>query len=314
MANRTAMFLFLFLLSAGLLAAWRRAQGGRAGLPWLALGLVLVDLWAFGGEVVQVVDTQESAYWRTVSRAVSHPDEWRVLPWGLNDFDQNGGMLYGLRSVFGYDPLILQRYEAFITSRPDPRARTYDLLNARYLVTPGQQDFGNEPEAPQLVREEGGVWVFERPTALPRAWVVPHLELVPVEAMLDRIHDPEFNPQTTALVQERIDCESTGEAGEATTVTDSGNRIEARVAGGGGLLIFSEVDYPGWRASVDGVPVPIVRADYLLRALCVPSGDHYVELTYDPPLVKVGMAISGAALVAIVILSILLIRRRGVAP
>jgi hypothetical protein len=131
---------------------------------------------------------------------------------------------------------------------------------------------------------------------------------------MDRIHDPDFDPKMTALVEEQFDCGNSGEAGEVASIADTGNRIEAVVTGGGGVLVFSEVDYPGWRARVDGLPVPVVRADYVLRAVCVPSGQHDVELTFDPPLVKAGAAISTAALLAIVVVWILWLRRRRAAP
>nr|HID13532.1 hypothetical protein [Anaerolineae bacterium] len=312
-ANQTALFLLFFLLSAGLLAAWRAKAGARASLapcsylPLLALGLVVLDLWTFGGSVVEVVDVHESAYWRVVAQAVTDPQAARVLPWGLSDFEQNGGMGFGLRSVFGYDPLILQRYEEFITSRPDPRARTYDLLNAGYLVTTAPQEFPEEPDAPRLLLERSGVYVYERPAALPRAWVVPQIEVMDNAAMLTRIHEPDFDPRATALVDAALECEgmavspaSSVHGGEVEIVRYEGNRIEAQVRGGGGLLIFSEVDYPGWRATVDGNPARLVRADYLLRALCVPAGEHRVVLVYDPPLLKLGLAITVLTLLSVV--------------
>ncbi|MBE9507654.1 MAG: hypothetical protein IMY86_06345, partial [Chloroflexi bacterium] len=175
-ANQTMLFLLFFLLAAGLLTAWRGAsRSHRLGL--LALGLVVLDLWTFGSGAIEVKEVQESAYWHVVAQAVDDPQAARVLPWGLNDMEQNGGMAFGLRSVFGYDPLILQRYEEFITSRPDPRARTYDLLNAGYLVTTAPQDFPDEPESPRLLLEQSGVYVYERPGVLPRAWVVPQVEV-----------------------------------------------------------------------------------------------------------------------------------------
>jgi len=276
-------------------------------LPLLALGLVVLDLWTFGGSVVEVVDVHESAYWRVVAQAVTDPQAARVLPWGLSDFEQNGGMGFGLRSVFGYDPLILQRYEEFITSRPDPRARTYDLLNAGYLVTTAPQEFPEEPDAPRLLLERSGVYVYERPAALPRAWVVPQIEVMDNAAMLTRIHEPDFDPRATALVDAALECEgmavspaSSVHGGEVEIVRYEGNRIEAQVRGGGGLLIFSEVDYPGWRATVDGNPARLVRADYLLRALCVPAGEHRVVLVYDPPLLKLGLAITVLTLLSVV--------------
>jgi hypothetical protein len=232
-----------------------------------------------------------------------------VLPWGLNVVEQNGGMPFGLRSVFGYDPLTLQRYEEFITSVPDPRARTYDLLNARYLVASAAQDFPDEPESPQLVLEESGVWVYERPRALPRVWVVPQVAVLDDAAALACIHEPDFDPYAMALVDSPLTCE--GEGGEAEIVRDEGNHIEARVSGGGGLLIFSEVDYPGWRAIVDGKPAQLVRADYVLRAICVPEGEHQVALVYDPPLLKIGLTVTSLTLLLVFGIAVWpLLRRR----
>jgi hypothetical protein len=277
-----------------------------------------VDLWTFGGGRVEPVDVQENAYWRIVAQAVPDPQAARVLPWGLGSFEQNGGMAFGLRSVFGYDPLTLQRYKTFVDSLPDPRARTYDLLNAGYLVTTASQEFpadapscekGSEA-APSLLLEQSGVYVYERPGVLPRAWVVPRVEMMDDASALARIHEPDFDPRTTALVdvtslapaaRGAAECAHTAgeEGGQAEIVRYEGNRIETHVQGAGGLLVFSEVDYPGWRATVDGDPVPLVRADYLLRALCVPPGEHRVVLTYDPPTLKVGLAITALALLLV---------------
>jgi hypothetical protein len=303
LANQGALFLLFFLLSAALLGAWRDAQRVPRSWLWLAGGLILLDLWGYGSRIVTVKPVAPSAVWATVAGAVSKPAAARVLPWGLNDFEQNGGMPFRLRSVFGYDPLILQRFEEFVSSRPDPRARTYDLLNAGYLVAVAPQEFPDEPDAPRLVVEANGVWVYERPSALPRAWVAAQSEVLPSGEMLARIHDPQFEPRRTALVERPLDCapREGGAGGEAEILLYGASRIVARTGGGGGVLVFSEVDYPGWRASVDGVPAELVRADYLLRALCVPAGEHVVTLVYDPPLLKVGLGISAVALTGVLL-------------
>ncbi|HEY67749.1 MAG TPA: YfhO family protein, partial [Thermoflexia bacterium] len=68
----------------------------------------------------------------------------------------------------------------------------------------------------------------------------------------------------------------------------------------GGLLVFSEIYYPGWRATIDGDPARLVRADYVLRALCVPPGEHRIVLVYDPPLLKIGLAVTSLALLSVV--------------
>ncbi|MFN2272884.1 MAG: hypothetical protein ACK2US_18730, partial [Anaerolineae bacterium] len=121
LANQAAVFVLFFLLSAVLLKVRRSDAFPRVLFLLLALGLVVLDLWTFGGRAVEPVDVEESGYWRIVAQAVDDPQTTRVLPWGLNDIEHNGGMPFGLRSVFGYDPLVLQRYEEFITSVPDPR-------------------------------------------------------------------------------------------------------------------------------------------------------------------------------------------------
>jgi hypothetical protein len=309
LANQTAVFVLFFLLAAALLRAWRAALPSRAAFLSLALGLVVLDLWTFGGQAVQPVDVQESDYWRVVAQAVDDPQAARVLPWGLNVVEQNGGMPFGLRSVFGYDPLTLRRCEEFITSVPDPRARTYDLLNARYLVASAPQEFPDEPKSLPLVLEESGVWVYERPRALPRAWVVPQVAVMGDAAALARIHEPDFDPRAVALVNSPLACEGVG--GEVEIVRYEGNRIEAQVRGGGGLLVFSEMHYPGWRAEVDGEPVQLVRADYVLRGACVPAGEHRVALVYDPPLLKIGLVITSFVLLSILGIFIWpLLRRR----
>jgi len=310
LANQAAVFVLFFLLSAVLLKVRRSDAFPRVLFLLLALGLVVLDLWTFGGRAVEPVDVEESGYWRIVAQAVDDPQTTRVLPWGLNDIEHNGGMPFGLRSVFGYDPLVLQRYEEFITSVPDPRARTYDLLNAGYLVTTSQQDFPDAPESPRLVLEQSGVWVYERPGALPPAWVAPQVEVLDDAGILARIHESDFDPRAVALVESPLTCAGDG-TGEVEVVRREGDRVEAQVQGGGGLVVFSEVHYPGWRAEVDDRPVPLVRADYVLRAVCVPAGGHRVVLVYDPPLLKIGLAITGLTLLLIVGIAVWrLLRRR----
>ncbi len=290
-ANQIVLFMLLLVPAT----AWLRhaATPGKSLLVGAAIALALLDLWTFGGSIVTVKSAPENAYWRIVAQAIPDRQAARVLPWNLGDFDQNGGMPYGLRSITGYDPLMLARYQTFIHSRNDPTARTFDLLNAGYLVTTAQQAFPDTPESPRLLHEESGVWIYERPSALPRAWVTTQTEVLDDARILTRIHEADFDPRTTALVETPTPCASNGEPGQAEVIRDDGNRLEARVQGGGGLLLFSEVDYPGWRAFVDGNAVPLLRADYVLRALCVPAGDHEVTLVYDPPLLKIGALISG---------------------
>ena len=309
-ANQTALFLFFLGLSLALLHAVRTEGRLHSGL---AIGLVLLDLWTFGNGLVEPKVVEESAFWRGVETVVPDPQTKRVLPWGLNDWFQNGGMPLGLRSVFGYDPLVLARYETFITSRPDPLARTYDLLNAGYIAAPLALEFGDHQEPPPTLLAGPDAFVYERPNAMPRAWVATAWEVLDDAATLNRIHAPDFDPHTTALVTTDPACTvtSTESPAQVTFETDRVNRIAVQVQSGGGLLIFSEVDYPGWEVTVDGVPAAAQRADYLLRAVCVPPGEHTVVWNYNPPWFRVGLGVTLATLGLVGLSGIMLFRRKA---
>ena len=59
-----------------------------------------------------------------------------------------------------------------------------------------------------------------------------------------------------------------------------------------GVLVLSEVAYPGWVATVDGTPAPIYVANGLLRAVPLPAGAHLVELRFESPTLRIGVAVS----------------------
>jgi uncharacterized membrane protein YfhO len=86
--------------------------------------------------------------------------------------------------------------------------------------------------------------------------------------------------------------------------------LEVKMAADG-LLVLSEVYYPGWRAYTNGKEVPIYRADHILRAVPLKAGDHRVEMVFDPLWPKVGMAVSGVTLfLAVGLIGVAIARRK----
>ena len=77
----------------------------------------------------------------------------------------------------------------------------------------------------------------------------------------------------------------------------------------GGVVVFSEIYYPGWQATVDGRPVEIARADYILRAIRVEPGRHKVEFVFDPQSLHTTEAIANSALVLLMVLFLVLAGR-----
>jgi hypothetical protein len=65
------------------------------------------------------------------------------------------------------------------------------------------------------------------------------------------------------------------------------------------VLVISQMDYPGWQASIGGVAAPLLRVDYALQGVVVPPGESVVELTFRPRSLYVGGALSALGLLVI---------------
>jgi len=90
---------------------------------------------------------------------------------------------------------------------------------------------------------------------------------------------------------------SAGDGPRVTLLRETFNTQTWRVtAPANGWLVVADVWYPGWQASVDGVRAPVLRADYLFRAVPVVPGEHTVTLRYHPRTFSLGLALSGLAL------------------
>ncbi|HRJ41442.1 MAG TPA: YfhO family protein, partial [Caldilineaceae bacterium] len=80
------------------------------------------------------------------------------------------------------------------------------------------------------------------------------------------------------------------------------------------LLLLRDAFYPGWRATIDGVPTEIYPANLLLRGVAVPAGQHQIVFVYDPPVWRRGLALSvgGSGLWLLLVGWLWLGRRRAV--
>jgi len=72
-----------------------------------------------------------------------------------------------------------------------------------------------------------------------------------------------------------------------------------------GIVVLSDVYYPGWKLTIDGQPVPILRVNRMMRGAAVPSGKHRLVYHYDPSSFRVGRAVSVGGLVALVVFGII---------
>jgi len=148
-----------------------------------------------------------------------------------------------------------------------------------------------------------GVWIYENPNVLPRAYVVHRVEVVSDEGLLERLTSPDLNAWTTALIEEPLPPEQmAGLEGAPLRSTStarithySPNRVEVEAdMAAPGLLILSDAYYPGWQVRVDGAPAPLLRANYALRGVYLSAGTHSLVFRFVPIPFWVGLAVAGS--------------------
>jgi uncharacterized membrane protein YfhO len=90
------------------------------------------------------------------------------------------------------------------------------------------------------------------------------------------------------------------------------NAIELRAASdNSSFLLLSELFYPGWRATVDERPAPILRADYLLRSIPLPAGEHRSRLVFAPESLQLGAPVSVSTLGVLAVARVRARRKRA---
>ncbi len=295
----------ILLLGGGLIWAYlgtpARDERRRALLGIALILLVVGDMWLFAYKFVRLEPPTPDAFWLDARAAIGETRD-RVLPWGVSLFDQNGAMQVGLHSVFGYDSLEPAAHLALASSVPDPRSSAYDLLAARYVIAPTELKDFNEGDRPlTLLVQQGAAWVYERARPMPVARLVYEVDVIAgAEEAVMRVHQPDFDPWTTALLAADPGCAlgpAPRTAGTAEIVESEPGRWRIKTdSEAAALLVLAETAYPGWQAAVDGRPAETLTAYTTLKSLCVPAGVHEVVWTYVPTIYQVGGLITMAAL------------------
>jgi hypothetical protein len=150
--------------------------------------------------------------------------------------------------------------------------------------------------------EKDGVQIIRNKRVLPRVWLVTEAVAVDGEEALRRIRgesEHAFDPRRTALLEvppEELPILPGGavsnESGARVIASESNRLVIETGSAASSVLIVSEINYPGWAATVDGHEAPIHTADFLLRGIALPAGAHRVEMRYLAPAARTGALIS----------------------
>jgi hypothetical protein len=216
-------------------------------------------------------------------------------------------------------PYIFQGSISSLEPPPDiapaaTRRRLLDLAALRFLAMPAGRrtaspvddafvrDGGFEPGPPFIP----GVELYENPHALPRAFVTYRTRNAPpTDELLARLAAPDFDPMKESYVEGAPETGSTaappGHPARIVLDGESTVEIEATLAADG-FIVLADAFYPGWRATVDGLPVAISPTNHLFRGVPVPPGSHRIRFDYRPRSLWVGALASVVASLAILVL------------
>jgi hypothetical protein len=135
---------------------------------------------------------------------------------------------------------------------------------------------------------------------LPRAWVVHQVtEVAPedTEAAIVALSDPEFEPAQMAVIEGNLEQPVVPASGSETVTAvsrSSSSTIFQAQLSAPGLLVLSDIYYPGWNAYVDGEQRPLYATNVAMRGVFLPEGNHTVEFRYEPQTFRMGLYISAA--------------------
>ena len=143
----------------------------------------------------------------------------------------------------------------------------------------------------------GDVKVYQNLAVLPRAFVV-HLATVLAEDQQapHLLQDPAFDPSQAVILDRGEELITDPGQSRVEIVSYDAERVQVQAfLDRPGYLVLTDTYYPGWKATVDGVPTPVLRADLYFRAVPLPAGEHEVTFQYRPFSVKLGCSLGLAS-------------------
>ena len=211
---------------------------------------------------------------------------FRVLNYASRDPFNEAKTAYYHKSVGGYHPAKLGIIDDLIhyqlgNSQPNPAV--LNMLNVKYFI--------------EAKDEKGTPFVVPNPSVLGNAWFVKGIKYVNGPAQEMRALD-NFNPRDTAIIDESYKNLVTG-----FVAADSNSFIKQSAfdnmaiqyqssSNAINLAVFSEIFYKDWNAYIDGKNTPVVKSNYVLRALLIPAGKHTIDFKFEPTIFKTSYTIS----------------------
>lgn len=326
---REAMFsadcyrtVFIIVIGTALLVLYRYNKLKANVMVVIIAALCLVDMWMVNKRYLNDAMFVERSV-RDNEPEMSNTDkiilqdkslDYRVLNLASNTFNENETS-YFHKSIGGYHPAKLRRYQEMIEhyiapemqkamqaimtaggdmSKVDGRSiyPILNMLNTKYFILPLQ---GNQTAPVLNPYTYGNAWFVDKVTYVDNA-----NEEIDKVGKIDLRHEAVADKQfETALKASNAQ----GNVSQVELVSYAPNKLKYNVSSEkGGVVVFSEIYYPGWTATIDGQKAELGRVNYILRALHVEKGKHTIELAFDPQSVHTTETIATISFAVLLIL------------
>lgn len=326
---REAMFsadcyrtVFIIVIGTALLVLYRYNKLKANVMVVIIAALCLVDMWMVNKRYLNDAMFVERSV-RDNEPEMSNTDkiilqdkslDYRVLNLASNTFNENETS-YFHKSIGGYHPAKLRRYQEMIEhyiapemqktmqaimtaggdmSKVDGRSiyPILNMLNTKYFILPLQ---GNQTAPVLNPYTYGNAWFVDKVTYVNNA-----NEEIDKVGKIDLRHEAVADKQFETTLKA---SNAQGNVSQVELVNYAPNKLKYNVSSEkGGVVVFSEIYYPGWTATIDGQKAELGRVNYILRALNVEKGKHTIELAFDPQSVHTTETIATVSFAVLLIL------------
>jgi len=231
---------------------------------------------------------------------------------------------YGIEDWLAYDGLYPARMVRFQTGLGPAfwEGAAPAAAIPYYLHNPGRRPLFPKEESPErfaLVGSYDGIEIYRFLDAFPRAYVIGGIDVVPDdEALLTRMREEGFDPSVQVLAAEHETLTAAGALPDGQGFVGSADITDYAMtsvsltaeADAPGILVLADAWYPGWKAYLNGAPVPLFPVFHVFRGIVLPeAGAYQVEYVYRPGSFRAGMAVSVVALLGSLLVLLVLVRR-----
>ncbi|MDA0745018.1 MAG: hypothetical protein O2954_00745 [bacterium] len=277
----------------------KRTQGSLspALLVVLLLPLMLFDTWRIDKSFLVYTDPNrqpppEQMYPDVFNFFNRNQDLYRVLflsplPVPIPGKDMGMRTYIDKVTVDHHEPFSVLRYDRIIQGETLQNLAILNLLNTKYIVS--RQALQGLPEA----LSANGLYIYQNELALPWFYLAPQYTVETDEIrILQHLSNPEFPPTQTAILETEPpgftpdpDPDLQTDRLELLSYKEREGHIELQVSSQGPrLLVISENYHPFWNVYVDGKIEPLLRANYVWKAVALRAGEHRVEFRFRDPI------------------------------